>query len=119
MTYSVYLKNVRLFAYHGLYPEEAINGNFFEIDLTVKYTKQEPVQSIEETIDYASLYELLKSEMNIRRSLLETLGRDICDLIKERYPQILSIELDIRKINAPIPDFDGTAGISITINYQQ
>jgi dihydroneopterin aldolase len=117
MIYSIYLKNVRFFAYHGLYPEEAVNGNFFEIDLTVKFTKDRPIHSIEETIDYAALYELLKQEMNIRRQLLETLGRDICELIKMKYPKIISTELNIRKINAPIPDFSGTTGISIIVSY--
>jgi dihydroneopterin aldolase len=117
MIYSVYLKNVQFFAYHGLYPEEAQNGNIFEIDLSVRYTKQELIKTIEETIDYAVLHDILKSHMQERRSLLETLGKEICDEIKNRYPQISFIEIDIRKQNPPIPDFNGKAGFSLIINY--
>ena len=117
MIYSVYLKNVQFFAYHGLYPEEAVNGNMFEVDLSLQYTRQEPIQKIEETIDYVALYEILKTQMQQRRELLETLGKEICDFIKEKYPQIISIHIDICKLNPPIPDFNGTAGFSLIINY--
>ena len=117
MIYSVYLRNVQFFAYHGLYPEEAVNGNLFEIDLVVQYANSEPIESIEETIDYVSLFEVLKTQMRQRRALLETLGRDICDCIKARYPQIISVQIDIRKLNPPIPNFNGSAGFSLIINY--
>jgi dihydroneopterin aldolase len=117
MIYSVYLKNVQFFAYHGLYPEEAVNGNMFEVDLSVQYTSHELIQKIEETIDYVALYDILKTQMQQRRELLETLGRDTCDCIKVQYPQIISIHIDIRKLNPPIPEFNGTAGFSLIINY--
>jgi dihydroneopterin aldolase len=117
MIYSVYLKNVHFFAYHGLYPEEALNGNVFEVDLSVSYTKQEIITSIEETIDYTALFDILKVQMRVRRELLETLGREICDDIKNQFPQIVCIEIDIRKQNPPIPDFNGKAGFSLLINY--
>jgi dihydroneopterin aldolase len=117
MIYSVYLKNVQFFAYHGLYPEEALNGNIFEVDLTVRYSKQEVITCIEDTIDYAALFDILKIQMQKRRDLLETLGREICDDIKGRFPQIISIEIDIRKQNPPIPDFNGKAGFSLSIKY--
>ena len=117
MIYSVYLKNVQFFAYHGLYPEEAVNGNMFEVDLSVQYTSHELIQKIEETIDYVVLYDIVKTKMQQRRELLETLGREICNFIKEKFPQIISIHIDIRKLNPPIPEFNGTAGFSLIINY--
>jgi len=117
MIYTVYLKNVQFFAYHGLYPEEALNGNIFEVDLSVRYSKQDVITCIEETIDYAVLFDILKVKMQKRRYLLETLGREICDDIKDRFPQISSIEINIRKQNPPIPDFIGKAGFSLSINY--
>lgn len=117
MIYSVYLKNVQFFAYHGLYPEEELNGNIFEVNLSVQYIKEELITTIEETIDYVALFDILKAQMQERKALLETLGREICDRIKQRFPQISSIEIDIRKKNPPIPDFNGKAGFSLIINY--
>jgi dihydroneopterin aldolase len=117
MEISVYLKKVQLFGYHGLYPEEAINGNTFEIDLLVTYQQKQREESIDTIIDYAVLYELILTEMKIRRELLETLGNDICNLIKLKFPQVSYISLDICKLQAPIRDFNGQAGVQIKVKY--
>ena len=117
MTYSVYLKNVQFFAYHGLYPEEALKGNMFEIDLTVNFTRSENIHSIGDTIDYVSLYEILKTQMQQRRDLVETVGREICDRIKNQYPQIISLQIDIRKLQPPISGFNGVVGMSLSQQF--
>jgi dihydroneopterin aldolase len=117
MDYSIFFKNVSFFGFHGWYPEEAVNGNQFEVDLSVKYSAEATVQTLDQTIDYAVLFELVSQQMSIRRALLETLGNDICTIIKNKFPQINTIELEIRKINPPIQDFKGVTGIRCSVKY--
>lgn len=113
MRYQVFLENVQFHAYHGLYPEEAENGNLFIIDLRVTYECNQTINTINETIDYTQLFSLLKEQMEVRRLLLETLADDICRMIKNVFPQILQIQLSIKKIHPPIEHFSGVAGVSI------
>jgi dihydroneopterin aldolase len=69
-TYSIILKKVRFFGYHGLYPEEAIKGNEFEVNLTLTYRKEDTlIKYLEDTIDYVAVYNLLKKQMTIRQDL--------------------------------------------------
>lgn len=117
MLYSVILKKVHFFAYHGLYPEEAVKGNNFELNLTITYHKNTPIQSLSDSIDYVAVYDLLKKQMEIRQDLLEVLAQNIADALKNSYPQISKIELDILKLHPPIQGFTGEAGINICLEY--
>lgn len=115
--YSVTLQNVSFFAYHGLYPEEAVNGNTFEIDLKLSCDYRRPIHSIEETVDYVEVYDLLKREMATPRHLLEILAEDICEKIHAAFPSVKIININIRKINPPIPGFGGKVGVGLEKKY--
>jgi dihydroneopterin aldolase len=116
-TYSVILKKVHFFAYHGLYPEEAIKGNDFEVNLTLTYTKQTPVHALDDSIDYVAVYELLKKQMANRQDLLEVLMQSIAEEVKNTYPQVSKIELEIIKLRPPIQGFTGETGVRICHEY--
>ena len=57
---TISLNNVRFRAYHGLYPEERQKGNDFVVNMQVSYIpKSGTILSLEDTIDYASLFEII------------------------------------------------------------
>jgi len=115
---TVELKQVRLFAYHGLYPEERKTGNEFEISLFVSYDEgHELIQSIRHTINYAALFELLKQEFDTPVDLLETLAIQIAACIKKEYPIVKKIRMTIDKLHPPISGFIGTVGVSYEKEY--
>ncbi|MFN5333746.1 MAG: dihydroneopterin aldolase [Bacteroidota bacterium] len=117
MLYSVILKKVQFFAYHGLFPEEATKGNEFEVNLSLTYYKDTDVQLLEDSIDYVAVYDLLKKQMAIRQDLLEVLAQSIALNLKKSFPQISKIELEIIKLHPPIEGFDGQTGVSIQLEY--
>jgi dihydroneopterin aldolase len=117
MIYSVYLKNVRFFAYHGLYPEEAVKGNTFEVNLIIRYSNLERILSIEDTIDYVAVFEIVKRQMDIRRALIENLIESILDELKASFPAIVEIEIDIQKLNPPVEGLNGGVGVAIRHYY--
>ena len=116
--YVVTLRNVSFFAYHGLYPEEAVHGNTFEVDLQIKYNPSKPVHDIGETVDYVMVYEILKTEMAKPRLLLETLAEDVAEKISHSFPFIHSLEISIRKMQPPIPDFSGQVEVRLIKNLE-
>ena len=115
---TVELKQVRLFAYHGLYPEERKTGNEFDISLFVTYDEgEEGIESIHHTINYAELFELLKLEFNTPVDLLETLVIQIAATIKKEYPIVKKIRMTVDKLHPPISGFKGTVGVSYEKEY--
>ena len=58
--------------------------------------------SLEDTISYATLYELVAGEMRIPSKLLEHVAGRIANAIISVYPEISSIDLEIVKQNPPM-----------------
>jgi 7,8-dihydroneopterin aldolase/epimerase/oxygenase len=110
---TVYLKQVRFFAFHGLYAEEQKTGNEFEVDLAVNYAPSSGlVTDISETISYADLYAIVLEQMKEPVALLETLAMTITSKIHEKFPQVKKIEISIDKLNPPITGIVGRVGTS-------
>ncbi|MBD0298163.1 MAG: dihydroneopterin aldolase [Flavisolibacter sp.] len=112
---SIELHQLRFFAAHGVYEEEAKLENEFEVDLQISYTAPENViTKIDETINYVSVYSIVKEEMGERKLLLETCAVHIIKRLKQVFPQISSISISIKKLNPPIPGFMGSVGVTYT-----
>jgi len=110
--FTIELKDLYFFSYHGLHEEERIVGGEFSVDLFAKYISGEnTITIIEETINYAILYEIVKIEMNQPRDLLETLAQSITERIQIKFPVIKEIEIRIVKKHPPITGFAGTVGV--------
>jgi dihydroneopterin aldolase len=115
---TIELKKLRFLAYHGLYAEERKTGNEFEINLSVSYQPLSgTITDISDTINYAELYTLLKTEMQKPRHLLETFLMEVSEIIHLAFPQIKKIEISITKLHVPIAKFNGTAGVNYEKEY--
>jgi dihydroneopterin aldolase len=111
--YKVQLHNLEFFAFHGLYEEERIIGNKFIVDLEVTIESFSDFLSIEDAINYVSLFKLIKTKMNHPVDLLETLATQIVEEIRLLDNRISSVNISIKKINPPIKGIRGNVGITI------
>ena len=110
-TLTIFLHQLRFFAYHGLYPEERKTGNDFEVNLSVSYTPPEGIiTDLSATINYERLFALLQEQMQLPRGLLETLAMEIAETIHSTFPGIKSLDISITKLHAPITSFTGQVG---------
>ncbi len=109
---SIHLNNLSFYSFHGLYEHERITGNSFVVNATIKYLPATLVVALDQTIDYVSIYELIKQRMAIATPLLETIVMDIANEIIEKYDVAIEVEIAITKENPPIPDFEGSVGVS-------
>ena len=115
---TIELKGLHFFAYHGLYAEERKTGNEFEVNLAVSYLPVSgTITHLDDTVNYSLLYELLKTEMQNPRNLLETLVMEVTETIHLSFPQIKKIEIAVTKLHPPIPKFTGTVGVKYSKNY--
>jgi len=115
---TIELKQLRFFAFHGLYQEEKRTGNEFEVNLAVSYAPPAgTITGLEETVNYVSLYELLKTEMQRPRELLETFAMEVTERIHASFPLLKRIMISVTKLHAPIPAFTGTVGVQYAKEY--
>lgn len=113
----IHLHNLKFRAFHGLYEEEQLIGNDYEVNLEVSYEPRVlPVKNIDDTVDYTQLYELLKERMARPCPLLETLVTEIGSDIQARYPLVSKISVSIKKLSPPINNFEGAVGVSFEWN---
>jgi 7,8-dihydroneopterin aldolase/epimerase/oxygenase len=114
---AVHLKELKFHSFHGLYAGEEKIGGPFEVNLTVWYEPSAPVTSLEQTINYVTLFEIVKQRMQQRSSLLEIVAEEICSNIYSSFNVIVKMELSIYKCSPPIEGFEGKTGITMIKTY--
>lgn len=113
---TISIEGMDFFAYHGCFAEESIIGTRFEVDLTVKVNVEEAEISdnLHHTINYLTLFETVKKQMESRSNLLENVASRIIKAIKKRFPEITYIEVKVSKLNPPLGGKINR--VSVTIN---
>ena len=110
---SIHLQQLQFKSFHGLYAEEKILGNWFIVNLTAKYQSNDVlINSIEQTINYQHIFEVIKQRMSIPTALLETLVVDIANEIFDTFLLVEEIDICITKKNPPIQNFMGNVAVS-------
>jgi 7,8-dihydroneopterin aldolase/epimerase/oxygenase len=117
--FNISLNNVRFRAYHGLYPEERQKGNDFVVNMQVSYIPKDKstIVSLSDTIDYASLFDIINVKMQQPVDLLETLIQTIAFAVHDQFPQVNKVIVSIEKLNPPIDKFSGSAAVSYMAEF--
>lgn len=120
-TTSIVLQGLRFYARHGVDPQETAVGAQFTIDLKIEtdFSRALETDELEGTVSYASIYEVVKEEMQTPSALLEHVGGRIVKRIFRDFPTAQSIRLKLLKQNPPMgADCDG-AGIEIVCEREE
>jgi 7,8-dihydroneopterin aldolase/epimerase/oxygenase len=113
----IHLYNLRFYSHHGVFEEEKILGNEYEVNISVGFEPTVfPVNHIDETIDYTVIYQLVKARMAIPSRLLETIVTELAAGIQYKYSQVTKISISIKKLYPPVNNFEGTVGVSFEWN---
>lgn len=104
MNGRVSLEGLEFHAYHGVYPHERESGNWFEVDIVVETDFREAAvrDELTGTVNYETLFQIVKAEMERPSKLLETVVEKIADSVLEQLPAADSVEVRLSKINPPI-----------------
>ena len=115
---TISLNNVRFRAYHGLYPEERQKGNDFVVNMQVSYIPRAgTIASLEDTLDYGVLFDIMNSIMQQPVDLLETLVQSIAYSVHNKFSQVKEVTVTVEKLNPPIDKFSGSAAVSFTARF--
>jgi 7,8-dihydroneopterin aldolase/epimerase/oxygenase len=98
------LEGLEFHAFHGVYPHERESGNFFEVDITVEtdFSKAAATDELLGTVNYETLFKIVKDEMEQPSKLLETVAEKVANDVLEVFPNVVSVEFKISKLNPPI-----------------
>ncbi|KMQ61322.1 diguanylate cyclase [Chryseobacterium sp. FH2] len=102
---KIYLEDVKIYAYHGVLPEENIIGAYYILNVELLHTdlwKAAESDDLNDTISYADINEIIHDEMKIKSKLLEHVVGRIISKIHEKFPQIDYIKLKITKTSPPM-----------------
>ena len=104
MTGKISLEGLEFHAFHGVYPHELESGNWFEVDISVETNILEGAvnDDLAKTVNYETLYQYVRDEMERPSRLLETVAEKIVGRVLGELPQVENVELKIAKINPPI-----------------
>lgn len=112
MTSKIFLGNLKIYAYHGVLPEEKIIGTYFivNVELHADLWKATETDDLNDTISYAEINDLIHAEMQIPSKLIEHVAGRIINKIHEHFPQITFIKIRITKTNPPMKgEMDGAS----------
>ena len=114
---KILINGLKLFAYHGVNPEEKENGqNFiFDIELSVNMNKVCYSDHVEDTVSYAKVVKTVRRIFTSQKyDLLEKCAQVVSDAIFEEYPDVLKIELTLKKPEAPVSAEFSYMGVHIS-----
>jgi dihydroneopterin aldolase len=107
---KITIKNLKLFAYHGVNPEEKENGQNFvlDIDYYVNIAKACHSDDINDTVSYAKVVKLVKAVFTQQKyDLIERAAQVVADAILENFEEIFKVEITLKKPEAPVKaDFE-------------
>ena len=111
------LRNMAFYGYHGnLASENELGQRFFiDISIGVDLTKPGQSDSIEDSINYAEIYERTKQIVEGKPyRLIERVGTLIAEAIWGHYEGLIGLSVTVRKPEAPIPGLFDHVEVVIT-----
>jgi len=112
---KIALEGLEFHAFHGVYPHERESGNYFTVDILVEtdFTEGASTDDLDGTVNYETLFQIVKAEMEEPSRLLETVAEKIVRAVLDQLPPVVSVELKIAKLNPPIGGKCSKAVVSI------
>ena len=102
------LEGMEFKAYHGCLEQEKVRGNSFTVDFRGELDLSAAVLSdnLNDTLNYAEIYDIVAEEMSIPSELLENVAGRIVHGIEKRFPELISLSVRVSNKRPPV---DGVA----------
>jgi dihydroneopterin aldolase len=105
MSDHIVLTGIHGFGYHGLFEQERKDGQDFFVDLTLVVDLSAAVasDSIEDTVNYADITDLVVQEITTNPvNLIEKLAARIAERVLNQHIKVQSVVVTVHKPQAPV-----------------
>lgn len=113
---KILIRDLKIFAFHGVNEEEKIDGqNFvFDIDLYVNMTKACYSDNVEDTVSYAKVIKTVTRVFTAKMyDLLEKAAQITADAILDEYSDVSKVTVTLKKPEAPMKADFSYVGVQI------
>ena len=110
---KIIIKGLKLFAYHGVNPEEKVDGQNFVLDITASLNADiaKASDNVDDTVSYAKNIKTARAVFTERSyDLIEVAANKVGVEIMKQYPRLQQVTVLLMKPEAPIKaDFEYVA----------
>lgn len=102
---KIVIKGLKVFAYHGVNPEEKVDGQNFILDITAfrSLKKAGDTDDLGDTVSYAKILKTaLKVTSEAKYDLLEKVAQRVAQQIISEFDTVERIDVCVKKPEAPI-----------------
>lgn len=113
---KIIISDLKIFAYHGVNPEEKENGQNFFIDVTAELDASVPcvTDSVDDTVSYAKMIKKIVPAFTENKfDLIEKAAQTVADALLDNFVKLLAVEVTVRKPEAPIKADFGYVAVMI------
>lgn len=104
MNSKIIIEDLKIYAFHGVLPEETVIGTYYLINLEVHadIANASETDDLKDTLNYAEINDILHEEMKIPSKLLEHVIGRIFYRLELSFPKIKRMKLKLTKTNPPM-----------------
>ncbi len=116
MKATIEIDRLRVWARHGVMEQERVVGNEFEVSVRFDYPpalKAVESDSVEDTLNYATLIDIIMKVMSEPSRLLEHVAGRIKDAVQEKFPEISAGKITVSKLAPPVSAQIAAASFSL------
>lgn len=117
LTGRVFVKNIRLHAFHGVMPQERVTGNDYLVSVSADCPLAAAAESdsVDDTLNYAHIYNIVKEEMALQSNLVEHVAGRIGRRVLAEFPLADNVRVEVVKLNPPMGAACDGAGVELTV----
>lgn len=110
------IEDMSFYAFHGCFDAEQTIGTRFRVDATLQVDTRRAEQSddLADTVNYADVYQVIKSEMEKPSHLLEHVARRIATAVMRNFRAVSEVTVKVTKLNPPLGGRIG--GVSVELH---
>lgn len=110
------IRNLAIFARHGLHAEEAALGQRFALDVTVGLDLRPAGQAdaVGRTVDYGRLCATVAEAFAPRRKLIEAAAEAVAAAVLARHAPVAWVAVTVRKPSAPVEAIFDHVEVTVT-----
>jgi 7,8-dihydroneopterin aldolase/epimerase/oxygenase len=104
MLTSLHISGIECYAFHGCLPSEALIGGNFIVDviITGEFSKAMLSDDLNDTVDYAMVHEIVRTQMSIRSKLIEHVAGRILENLHQVIKGPRTVRVEVTKLNPPV-----------------
>lgn len=113
---KIIIKDLKIYAYHGVNPEEKIEGQNFIFDIECKADLSEPCKTdnVDDTVSYAQVIKLVRKVFIAEKyDLIEKAAQVVADAILDNFEKIEKVKITLKKPEAPMKADFGYVAVEI------